>query len=41
MKFDVLGNSAESFVKTSDHGAKGGSGVVLNDPDTKVDEMAV
>ena len=35
VKNDVLGNIAEVLVKRSDHGAKGGSGVVFKSPDTK------
>ena len=37
----MLKNTAEGLVKRSDHGAKGGSGVVSNNPDAKVDGIAV
>ena len=41
VKSDVLGNIAETLVERSDHGAEGGSGVVLNKPDAEVDDIAV
>ena len=41
VKIDMLGNIAEVLVERSDHGAKGGSGVMFNNPDTEVDNIAV
>ena len=38
VKIDMLGNIAEVLVRRSDHGEKGGSGVALNNPGTKVDD---
>ena len=41
VKIGVLRDIVKVFVKSSDYGEKGGSGVVLNNPNTKVDEIAV